>query len=144
MPSAGRQDLIDRFTQADKPTVLLAQIEAGGTGLNIQAASVVVICEPQWKPSVEEQAIARAHRMGQTRRVQVRRLLAKDCVDERICEVQENKLLLFEHFAHRSETKQISETAVNARLTRPLALDDEAVPLKERIVVAERIRLGLD
>jgi superfamily II DNA or RNA helicase len=144
VPSADRQDLVDRFTRADEPTVLLAQIEAGGVGLNIQAASVVIICEPQWRPSVEEQAIARAHRMGQARRVQVRRLLAKDCVDERICEVQENKLLLFEHFARRSETRQVSETAVNARLTRPLALDDESVPLKERVVAAERFRLGLD
>ena len=53
------------------------QIQAGGVGLNIQAASVVIICEPQWNPAIEEQAIARAHRMGQVRRVDVHRLLAE-------------------------------------------------------------------
>ena len=60
------------------PAVLVARIHAGGTGLNIQAASVVVLMEPQIKPSLEEQAIARAHRMGQTRRVLVYRLLDED------------------------------------------------------------------
>jgi SNF2 family DNA or RNA helicase len=71
--------------------VRLGQIEAGGVGVNIQSASVVVITEPQWKPSTENQAVARAHRMGQIRTVQVHRLLAKSSVDERMREIQENK-----------------------------------------------------
>ena len=51
-------------------SVLLAQIEAGGVGINMQATSVVIIAEPQWKPSTEDQAVARAHRMSQVRTVQ--------------------------------------------------------------------------
>src|SRR5687768_10035249 len=76
-----RQRLVDEFSETDGHAVLLGQIQAGGTGLNIQAASVVVLTEPQWKPTIEEQAIARCHRMGQIRRVHVHRLLAKDSVD---------------------------------------------------------------
>ena len=58
----------------------MAQIVAGGTGLNIQSASVVIICEPQLKPSIENQAISRAYRMGQARNVLVYRLLAENTI----------------------------------------------------------------
>src|SRR5262249_17734272 len=64
-----RQQLVDSFGAARSACALVSQIEAGGVGLNIQAASVVVLAEPQWKPSTEEQAIARCHRMGQARPV---------------------------------------------------------------------------
>ncbi|MCH7231581.1 DEAD/DEAH box helicase [Glycomyces sp. L485] len=139
-----RQDLIDEFTRVDGPAALLSQIDAGGVGLNIQAASVVVICEPQWKPSTEQQAIARAHRMGQVRKVQVHRLLAKDCVDERIREIQEDKVLLFEHYARRSEAKDVDSMAIDTGYARPAPLDNDSIPVEQRIIVAERIRLGLD
>lgn len=59
----------DEFDNAKAGKVLPAQIQAGGTGLNIQTASVVIICEPQLKPSIENQAISRAYRMGQSRDV---------------------------------------------------------------------------
>ena len=55
-----RQQLVDEFTGRPGPAVLVGQIEAGGVGLNIQAASVVILCEPQLKPTTEDQAIARA------------------------------------------------------------------------------------
>jgi hypothetical protein len=123
--------------------VLLSQIEAGGVGMNMQAASVVVLVEPQWKPSTEEQAIARAHRMGQVRTVQVHRLLAKDSIDERIREIQENKRLLFDHFARRSEAKEADARAVDTSYHRPPVLDDETVPIERRVLLAEQHRLGL-
>ncbi|MCI6716085.1 MAG: SWF/SNF helicase family protein [Mollicutes bacterium] len=72
-----RQQIVDEFNKAPAGTVLLAQINTGGTGLNIQAASVIVMCEPQYKPSIENQAISRAYRMGQSRNVLVYRLLVK-------------------------------------------------------------------
>ncbi len=75
VPAPKRQALVDQFTAAKGPAVLVAQIQAGGVGLNLQAASVVILCEPQVKPTMEEQAIARAHRMGQLRSVQVHRLV---------------------------------------------------------------------
>ncbi|MGW9307771.1 DEAD/DEAH box helicase [Saccharomonospora azurea] len=143
VPPAARQQLVDTFTRREGHAVLLSQIEAGGVGLNVQAASVVVIAEPQWKPSTEEQAIARAYRMGQVRKVQVHRLLAKGSVDERLREVQENKKLLFDEFARKSDAKEADRRAVDTSEYRPAILDDEAVPLKERIILAERHRLGI-
>ena len=99
---AARQEIIDEFSRDGKKIVLPAQIQSGGTGLNIQAASVVVICEPQFKPSIESQAISRAYRMGQARNVLVYRLLCEDTVDERITELLEQKQAVFDAFADES------------------------------------------
>lgn len=98
-----RQDIIDDFDKAPAGSVLAAQIQAGGTGLNIQSASVVILCEPQFKPSTENQAISRAYRMGQTRNVLVYRLLCEDTVDERITALLESKQEIFDAFADKSE-----------------------------------------
>jgi len=99
-----RQEIIDNFSEAENGAVLLSQIQAGGTGLNIQAASVIIFCEPQLKPSIENQAIARAYRMGQVNRVMVHRLLCDNTVDERIMNILENKQVLFDNFADISES----------------------------------------
>nr|WP_184806588.1 SNF2-related protein [Kribbella italica] len=139
VPPAERQRLIDTFTAAPGHAVLLSQIEAGGVGLNVQAASIVILAEPQWKPSTEDQAIARAHRMGQIRTVQVHRLLAKDTVDERIREVQENKRLLFDEYARKSDAKNLDPRAVDT-LNH---LTDDSRPLQDRVVQAEQHRLGI-
>ncbi|MHA6618558.1 DEAD/DEAH box helicase [Pseudonocardia sp. DLS-67] len=144
VPPVVRQQIVDDFTKRPGHAVLLSQIEAGGVGINMQAASVVILTEPQWKPSTEEQAIARAHRMGQVRTVQVHRLLAKDCIDERIREIQQGKRLLFDEFARKSEAKDADRRAVDTSDHRPEVLDDESVPLERRVLLAERHRLGLE
>ena len=79
---------------------------SGGTGLNIQSASVVVICEPQLKPSTENQAISRAYRMGQSMDVIVYHLLAEKTIDEGITKVLENKQEIFNRFADESVAAQ--------------------------------------
>ncbi|MBR2024980.1 MAG: DEAD/DEAH box helicase, partial [Clostridia bacterium] len=101
--SEKRQSIIDSFEKAKSGTILVSQIEAGGVGLNIQTASVVVICEPQLKPSIENQAISRVYRMGQARSVSVHRLLCADSIDERITTILEEKQLIFDAFADQSE-----------------------------------------
>ena len=106
---ARRQEIIDEFTNASAGTVLVAQIQAGGTGLNIQAASVVVICEPQFKPSIENQAISRAYRMGQSRNVLVYRLLSENTIDERITQWLEEKQRTFDAFADVSNAAQLDQ-----------------------------------
>ena len=102
VPPARRQEILDQFEAAPAGTVLTAQIQSGGTGLNIQAASVVILCEPQFKPSIENQAIARAYRMGQTRNVLVYRLLCENTVDERLIDLLEQKQAIFDAFADKS------------------------------------------
>ncbi len=102
VPPQRRQEIVDEFNKAPAGTVLLAQIQAGGTGLNIQSASVVILCEPQFKPSIENQAISRAYRMGQTRNVLVYRLLCENSVDEKIMEILARKQAEFDAFADES------------------------------------------
>jgi hypothetical protein len=126
-----RQSLVDRFSQAGDGAVLVAQIIAGGVGFNIQSASVVVICEPQIKPTTESQAIARAHRMGQTNTVQVHRLLTENSVDERIRSILAGKRQLFDEFARDSV---IAEQA-------PDAVDVTEAELARMVVAEERERL---
>ncbi|WP_148302235.1 DEAD/DEAH box helicase [Tomitella biformata] len=135
-PVAERQRLVDAFAAHPGPASLLAQIEAGGVGLNIQAASVVILAEPQWKPSTESQAIARAHRMGQVRTVQVHRVLAKDSVDELMRETLARKSGLFDEYARRSHAKE-SDAAATAT-----GWDGGAGPTEQDYVRAERERLG--
>jgi SNF2 family DNA or RNA helicase len=144
VPPTKRQALIDGFTAAATARVLVSQIEAGGVGLNIQAASVVLLTESQWKPSIEEQAIARCHRMGQARPVDVHRLLAEDSVDQRMLEILATKAALFDEYVRRSELKEISPDAVDVssidEARRVASLAEE----ERRIIEAERQRLGLD
>lgn len=97
-----RQEIIDEFDNAPAGSVLVAQIQSGGTGLNIQSASVVIICEPQLKPSIERQAIARAHRLGQHRNVLAYKLLCGDSIDERMLALLAEKQAEFDAFADKS------------------------------------------
>lgn len=103
-----RQEIIDEFDNSPAGTVLLAQITSGETGLNIQSASVVVICEPQFKPSTENQAISRAYRMGQSRNVLVYRLLCENTIDEKLIDLLEEKQNVFDTFADKSVAGQES------------------------------------
>jgi len=127
-----RQAMVDEFTTAKGPAVLISQIQAGGVGLNIQAASVVIIAEPQLTPSIEEQAVARAHRMGQVRRVDVHRLLCEDSVDQRVLELLAEKREAFDEYARRSDMANAT----------PHAMDTGSESeLRRRIVATEQKRL---
>ncbi|MFF8614467.1 DEAD/DEAH box helicase [Streptomyces sp. NPDC015350] len=134
VPAARRQGLIDDFAAVDGHAVLLSQIQAGGVGLNMQAASVVILCEPQIKPTMEHQAVARAHRMGQIRTVRVHRLLATDSVDERMLDILARKERLFDMYARRSDVAE----------TTPDAVDVSDGALARRIVEEEQLRLAAD
>ena len=129
---ADRQAMVDELTNARGPAVLVSQIQAGGVGLNIQAASVIIIAEPQLTPSMEEQAIARAHRMGQVRPVDVHRLLCEDSVDQRILELLAGKREAFDEYARRSDMANATPDAVDT---------GSETELRRVIVAAERTRL---
>ncbi|REK75524.1 ATP-dependent helicase [Rhodococcus erythropolis] len=131
VPAATRQTMVDQFSAAGHGAALVSQIVAGGVGLNIQAASVVVICEPQLKPTTEWQAIARARRMGQLESVQVHRLLTEEGVDPRITEILARKREVFDEFARVSDTAQ----------SAPEAYDISEAELARDVIAAERERL---
>lgn len=131
---AERQGIVDQLGEAAPGSVLLAQITAAGAGLNIQSASVVILCEPQFKPTIESQAIARAHRMGQLHTVDVFRLLGVDTVDERMLEILGRKSQLFDEYARISAAKESASESV----------DISDAKLATQIIADERRRLGLD
>lgn len=129
--SDARQALVDKFVEAPAGSILVSQIEAGGVGLNIQAASVVIFCEPQFKPSTENQAIARSYRMGQSRSVMVHRLLMTNSVDEKIMEMLDEKSEIFKHFADESVVG-----STDLKLNESSAM--------KSIIESEKKRLGID
>jgi superfamily II DNA or RNA helicase len=86
-----RQELVDRFQSTDGPPVFLVSLKAGGYGLNLTAADVVIHFDPWWNPAAEAQATDRAHRIGQTRPVTVYRLLTRGTVEEKVVALQKRK-----------------------------------------------------
>jgi SNF2 family DNA or RNA helicase len=144
IPPIQRQAMIDEFTARHGPAVLVSQIQAGGVGLNIQAASVVILTEPQWKPTIEDQAIARCHRMGQVRSVDVHRLLAEDTVDQRMLDILAAKADLFDEYVRRSELKDHSPDAVDVSDLKAADEVGSQVEAERRIIEMERKRLRME
>jgi superfamily II DNA or RNA helicase len=100
-PPVDRAALVRRFQASDAPDaqnvpLMLVSLKAGGLGLNLTAADAVVLIDPWWNPAVEEQAAARAHRIGQQRTVFVYRVLVEGSIEERMLELQARKSLLAE------------------------------------------------
>ncbi|MBK9411756.1 MAG: DEAD/DEAH box helicase [Gemmatimonadetes bacterium] len=86
-----RQQVVTEFQEDPECKVFLVSLKAGGVGLNLTAAEYVYLLDPWWNPAVEAQAIDRAHRIGQTRRVFAQRLIARDTVEEKVLALQESK-----------------------------------------------------
>jgi len=89
-----REEVVTAFQNDPEPCVFLVSLKAGGTGLNLTAASYVVLFDPWWNPAVEAQAIDRSHRIGQDRTVIAYRLLACGTIEEKIWELQQRKAAL--------------------------------------------------
>jgi len=92
-PPKERGQVVQRF-QAKEVPVLLLSLKAGGIGLNLTAADSVIHMDPWWNPAVEEQATARAHRIGQQQPVFVYKLVVQGSIEERMLELQARKLAL--------------------------------------------------
>jgi superfamily II DNA or RNA helicase len=91
-----RQAVVERFQNDQSIPVFLISLKAGGVGLNLTAADVVIHFDPWWNPAVEAQATDRAHRIGQRRVVTSIKLIARDTVEERVVRMQEKKRELLE------------------------------------------------
>ena len=89
-----RKEVVDAFQSDPRPGVFLISLKAGGTGLNLTAASYVVLFDPWWNPAVEAQAIDRSHRIGQDRTVIAYRMLTTGTIEEKIWELQQRKAAL--------------------------------------------------
>jgi SNF2 family DNA or RNA helicase len=108
-----RSEVIEDFQTTPEPSVFLLSLKAGGSGLNLTSASYVILYDPWWNPAVENQAIDRTHRIGQTSKVIAYRLIMGDSVEEKIRTLQEQKEVLAggvlgeESFARNLELKDI-------------------------------------
>ena len=94
-PQARNEAVLD-FTDKNDCKIMLVSLKAGNAGLNLVAASEVIILDPFWNPYIEEQAVDRAHRIGQMRPVHVHRVLVKETVEDRILALQEKKRQVIE------------------------------------------------
>lgn len=93
-PVADREKAITRFQEDENCRVFLISLKAGGVGLNLTAADYVYIVDPWWNPAVEQQAIDRTHRIGQTKNIFAYRMICKDTVEDKILQLQERKRAL--------------------------------------------------
>ena len=101
-PAEERLHLVNAFNAGDTPSFLIS-LKAGGTGLNLTGADMVVHYDPWWNPAVEEQATDRAYRIGQENKVQVLKLIAKDTIEEKIFALQERKKALIDQMIRPGE-----------------------------------------
>ena len=101
-PKEQRGTMVDAFNQNDVPLFLIS-LKAGGTGLNLTGADVVIHFDPWWNLSAQNQATDRAHRIGQTRTVQVYKLIASDTIEEKILTMQTRKQALADAIVHEGE-----------------------------------------
>ncbi|MEO6832415.1 MAG: SNF2-related protein, partial [Chitinophagaceae bacterium] len=92
--AAAREVAIQEFQNNEACRVFLISLKAGGIGLNLTAADYVYIVDPWWNPAVEQQAIDRTHRIGQTKNIFAYRLICKDTIEEKMLQLQERKLAL--------------------------------------------------
>ncbi|MEM1335395.1 MAG: C-terminal helicase domain-containing protein, partial [Actinomycetota bacterium] len=101
-PRATRQRQVDAF-QAGESTLFLISLKAGGFGLNLTGAGYVIHLDPWWNPAVEDQATDRAWRLGQTRKVNVHKLVCEGTVEEKVSQVIDEKRALAEQVVGTGE-----------------------------------------
>ena len=109
-PKEERLKLVEKFNSDPSIPVFLISLKAGGTGLNLTGADVVIHYDPWWNVAVQNQATDRAHRIGQTKVVTVYKMIAKNTIEDRIVEMQEAKKDLAEKILSGSETSLASLT----------------------------------
>ncbi|KAH8703147.1 SNF2 family N-terminal domain-containing protein [Talaromyces proteolyticus] len=112
MRPSERNDSVLEFTDNPECDIMLVSLKAGNAGLNLVAASQVIIFDPFWNPYIEEQAIDRAHRLGQLRPVQIHHLLIQNTVEDRILALQDKKRELIEGALDENAAKQISRLGI--------------------------------
>jgi SNF2 family DNA or RNA helicase len=99
-----RQKVIDNFNNNNNIRTFLISLKTGGYGLNLTSADTVIIVDPWWNPMGENQAIDRAHRIGQTKKVMVYKIITKGTIEEKILDLQQNKKVMFENIIEEGQS----------------------------------------
>jgi non-specific serine/threonine protein kinase len=103
-PPHERERAIRNFQDNENCRVFLISLKAGGVGLNLTAADYVYIVDPWWNPAVEQQAIDRTHRIGQTKNIFAYRMICKDTIEDKILQLQERKRILAKELISDDQT----------------------------------------
>ena len=120
-----RMELVDKFNN-DDTNVFLIMLKAGGTGLNLTSADVVIHLDLWWNPQVENQATDRAHRIGQKNTVEVIKLICKGTIEERIIELQNKKKILSDSLIDgKNRDENMLSTLSEKDLKALIAIDNE-------------------
>ena len=113
MNASMRNDALDDFRDPRKNVrIMLVSLKAGNAGLNLSTASQVIMLDPFWNPYIEEQAVDRAHRLGQTRPVKVHRMLVQETVEDRIIALQEKKRAMISEALDEAAGQNIARLGV--------------------------------
>ncbi|KAI9835451.1 MAG: hypothetical protein M1819_002369 [Sarea resinae] len=112
MSATARNQAVLDFTDQPNCKIMLVSLKAGNAGLNLVAASQVIILDPFWNPYIEEQAIDRAHRIGQLKPVRVHRILVENTVEDRIINLQEQKRQLIEGALDEKASQNIGRLGI--------------------------------
>ena len=131
-----RATLVNRFENEVGPRVLFISLKAGGVGLNLQAASTVVLFDRWWNPAVEKQAIERAHRFGRKRVLHVFRFIVRDTIEEKIDSILRAKQSLFDEVIEDAENANVgplNHADLAAILGLPASPMEISSTLKEKV-----------
>ncbi len=107
MSRNARDEAVRDFVENPRNKVMLVSLRAGNAGLNLTAASRIIICDPFWNPFIEMQAVDRAHRIGQQREVKVHRILVKETIEDRILMLQEGKRKLVDSALDEGQSRSL-------------------------------------
>lgn len=111
--TSNREEVIKNFQDDDDCKLFLISIKAGGVGLNLTQADYVFILDPWWNPAVENQAVSRAHRIGQTNNVTVYRFISENTIEEKIQKLQQKKNLLVSNFVPDEQSIPFSQEEIS-------------------------------
>lgn len=114
VPSAQRQKILSEFSKPDQPAILVMTLKTGGVGLNLTKASYVFHLEPWWNPAVENQATDRAHRIGQSKAVQVFKYIMHESLEEKIEVLKARKDQRFQILLTQTEKNTTAESQLSS------------------------------
>jgi superfamily II DNA or RNA helicase len=128
--SINREDIVKGFQREDGPRIIVVSLKAGGTGITLTQADTVIFADPWWNPAVEDQAVDRAHRIGQKKTVHVIRVIVEDSIESEVLSLAQKKRIAAQSVLHEGfkSAAQLSKEEVRSLLLREI---DRIKPVNE-------------
>ena len=98
--TTNREEIVKAFQSEDGPSIIVVSLKAGGTGITLTQADTVIFADPWWNPAVEDQAVDRAHRIGQKKTVHVIRVIVEDSIESEVVALAQKKRIAAQSVLH--------------------------------------------